>query len=122
MSLCHTEYSGTHIGTSKQDTFSHPKYHSCNKDTSLTMTLSSGPLVSGLERFHCTLSPEGEVDKDSHQSSGNGSDTPVPSEVGRPLGSQEVLVGVLAVHLHTQREREGVRISMCFVCMREGVC
>ena len=46
---------------SKQDTFSHPKYHSCmyfnlwNEDTSLTMTLSSAPLVSGLERFHCTI-------------------------------------------------------------------
>ena len=43
---------------SKQDTFSHPNYHSCmlfnlwNEDTSLTMTLSSDPLVSRLERFH----------------------------------------------------------------------
>ena len=44
---------------SKRDTFFLPKYHVCvlfnpwNKDTSLIRTLSSGPIVSRLEEFHC---------------------------------------------------------------------
>ena len=60
-SLPFTDSMRTCLNCSKKDTFSHPKYHSCmhfnlsNEDTSLTTTLSSVPLVSGLERFHCTL-------------------------------------------------------------------
>ena len=46
---------------SSKDTFSFPKNRSCTqfnlwwKDTSLIWTLSSVPLVSGLEEFHCIM-------------------------------------------------------------------
>ena len=46
---------------SNKDTFSLPKNSSCmqlnpwNEDTSLIWTLSSVPLVSGLEEFHCIM-------------------------------------------------------------------
>ena len=46
-----------------------------------------------------THKPESEVDEDGDQASGDGCNAPVASKVRRPLGTQEILVGVLTVHL-----------------------
>ena len=46
----------THTHTHTQDDYRNPRCACAprvNEDTSLTMTLSSAPLVSRLERFHC---------------------------------------------------------------------